>query len=361
MATLTEKVAQMFLVGVSGSTISGEEKSIIEGYPFGGFILFNHNCCAPAQILGLCRDLWCAAGNHPPVIAIDQEGGRVHRLPEPFTHYPAAACIGKQNKVELAYEAGKATAEELALVGINLNFAPVLDVHSNPRNPIIGDRAFAANPADVVRFSGPWIKGLRDGGIIPCGKHFPGHGDTDKDSHLDLPVVHRSLAELRKIELSPFRCACSNGIEALMTAHVLYSALDPLLPATLSHKIVTGLLRQELSYDGVVFSDDMEMKAITSHTSDEEAISLGVAAGIDVMLYCHELPRAVGAFEFLRALAERDEAVRTQVENSYRRITNLKRRYLKTFTGVEDAELNRQLARSNHRRIADAIQPGFRR
>jgi beta-N-acetylhexosaminidase len=356
MATLREKIAQMFLVGVGGNHLTGAERSIIANHPFGGFILFSRNCCAPAQILDLCRDLWNATGNHPPFIAIDQEGGRVHRLPEPFTHYPAAACIGKQNNVELAYGAGKATAEELALVGINLNFAPVLDVNSNPRNPIIGDRAFAADPAEVVRFSGPWIKGLRDGGIIPCGKHFPGHGDTDKDSHLDLPVVHRSLEELRSVELPPFRSACSNGIEALMTAHVLYSTLDPLLPATLSHKIVTGLLRQELSYDGVVFSDDMEMKAITGHASDEEAVALCVSAGIDVMLYCHELPRAVGVFEFLVALAERDEAVRAQVENSYRRITNLKRRYLTKFTGVEDEELTRQLARSNHRRIADTIQ-----
>ncbi len=356
MLTLREKIAQMFLVGVSGKELTGEEKLIIERYPFGGFILFSHNCCAPAQILGLCRDLWEAAENHSPFIAIDQEGGRVHRLPEPFTHYPAAACIGKQNSVKLAYRAGKATAEELALVGINLNFAPVLDVHSNPRNPIIGDRAFAANPADVVRFSEPWIKGLRDGGVIPCGKHFPGHGDTDKDSHLDLPVVHRSLEELRTVELPPFLSACRNGIESLMTAHVLYRALDPMLPATLSHSVVTGLLRQDVSYDGVVFSDDMEMKAITGNTRDEEAVALCVRAGIDVMLYCHELPRAIGAFEFLCALAGRDDAVRAHVETSYRRITSLKQHYLTRFTGVEENELSRQLNQSNHRRIVDAIQ-----
>jgi beta-N-acetylhexosaminidase len=356
MLTLREKIAQMFLVGVHGLELTGEEKLILERYPFAGFILFSRNCGTPAQILGLCRDLWEAAGGHPPFIAIDQEGGRVHRLPQPFTHYPAAACIAKQNSAELAYRAGKATAEELALVGINLNFAPVLDVDSNPGNPIIGDRAFAADPDEVVRFSAPWIKGLREGGIIPCGKHFPGHGDTDKDSHLDLPVVHRSAEELRRVELPPFLSACRNGIESLMTAHVLYPALDPLLPATLSHSVVTELLRQELNYAGVVFSDDLEMKAIAANYTNEETVALCVQAGIDVMLYCHELPRAIGAFEFLCALAERDDAVRAQVETSYRRITDLKQRYLTKFTGVEEKELSRQLKQSNHRWIVAAIQ-----
>ena len=356
MPTLREKIAQMFLVGVGGPELTREERIAIEHYRFGGFILFGHNCCVPAQILSLCRALRETGRTHPPFIAIDQEGGKVHRLPAPFTHFPPAARIGATDKPNLAYKAARATAEELAAVGINLDFAPVLDVSSNPKNPIIGDRSFASDPQKVIAFSERWIQGLRDGGIIPCGKHFPGHGDTDKDSHFDLPVVGRSLEELKKVELPPFVSACHHGIESLMTAHVVYRALDPDLPATLSCNIVTGLLRDELHYNGVVFGDDMEMKAISGHYGEKEAIALCARAGIDVMLFCHELPKALRAFEFLYSEVEREPRLRTQVENSYRRITKLKQGFLKRFTGVADRELEKRLAGSKHRRIVEEIQ-----
>jgi beta-N-acetylhexosaminidase len=356
MPTLREKIAQLFLVGVSGPELTREERIAIEHYGFGGFILFDHNCCVPAQILSLCRALWETGHNHPPFIAIDQEGGRVHRLPVPFTHFPPAARIGATDNPNFAYQAARATAEELAAVGINFDFAPVLDVNSNPKNPVIGDRSFGSDPKEVIAFSERWIQGLRDGGIIPCGKHFPGHGDTDKDSHLDLPVVDRSLEELTKVELPPFISACHDGIESLMTAHVVYRALDPELPATLSSNIVTGLLRDKLHYNGVVFGDDMEMKAISSHYGEEEAIALCARAGIDVMLFCHELPKALRAFEFLCSEVEREPQLRTQVENSYRRISKLKQGFLKRFTGIDDRELGKRLARPKHRRIVEEIQ-----
>ena len=356
MPTLREKIAQMFLVGVGAQELTGEERMAMEHYSFGGFILFGHNCCDPAQILSLTRALWDTGKGLPPFIAIDQEGGRVHRLPKPFTHFPSAARLGETGNAKLAYRAARATAEELAAVGINLDFAPVLDVNSNPKNPVIGDRSFAPDPQKVIGFGEQWIHGLRHGGIIPCGKHFPGHGDTDKDSHLDLPLVDRSLDELRKVELPPFVNACGNGIESLMTAHVIYRALDPQLPATLSHNIVTGLLREELNYHGVVFSDDMEMKAISDHYGEEETVALCVRAGIDVMLFCHELPRAIHASDFLCSEFEKDPTVRSQVENSYSRITKLKRGLLKGFTGVRDDQLEKRLARMNHQRIVDEIQ-----
>jgi beta-N-acetylhexosaminidase len=356
MATPKEKLGQMFIVGLQGESLAREEKLIIEKYRFGGFILFSHNCCEPAQVLSLCQTLWGTGKGLPPFIAIDQEGGRVHRLPKPFTHFPPAARIGETGDAKLAYRTARATAEELAMVGINLDFAPVLDVNSNPKNPVIGNRSFGSDPATVITLGERWIQGLRDGGIIPCGKHFPGHGDTNKDSHIDLPVVDRSLEELRQIELPPFVNACRNGIESLMTAHVLYRALDPKLPATLSPRIVTGLLRQELDYHGVVFGDDMEMKAISDHYREAEAVALCVRAGIDVMLFCHELPRAVRAFDFLYSEFEKDATVRAQVENSYNRITKLKQGFLKGFTGVKADQLEKRLARLNHQRIVDAIQ-----
>ena len=356
MSALREKIGQMLMVGIHGESLTRAERSLIERYPFGGFILFSHNCCEAGQVLSLCQALWDTGSEFRPFIAIDQEGGRVHRLPKPFTHFPAMGNLGQRDNPGLAYLVGRATATELALVGINLNFAPVLDVNSNPKNPIIGDRSFGADATKVIRLSEKWIQGLREGGIIPCGKHFPGHGDTDKDSHVDLPVVDRALQELEAIELPPFVHACRNRIESLMTAHVLYRALDPKLPATLSYRILTGLLRRQVGYDGVVFSDDMEMKAIGDRYAAEEVVALSVRAGIDVILYGHELNQAVRAFEFLYAEAERFPAVRAQVESSFRRITRLKEKYLNKFIGVEPKEVVAQLIRLDHQRIIEEIQ-----
>ena len=355
MNELRQKIGQMFMVGLVGGALKPEELAILGDSPFGGFILFKHNCSSPEQIRALCDSLWKTAKDLPPLIAIDQEGGQAQRLPKPFTHFPAAKFIGDKNDPILAYQVGRAAAAELAIVGINLNFAPVLDVNSNPRNPIIGDRSFASDPQQVIKFSEPWIQGTRDAGIIPCGKHFPGHGDTDKDSHLDLPSVPRPLEQLRAVELPPFAQACRNRIESLMTAHVLYPALDAHLPATLSAKIVTGLLREELRYDGVVFSDAMEMKAISDNYGDKEAATLGIRAGVDVLLYCHRMSSVMRAFDFLCNVAEKDPAIRDRVENSYLRILRLKRRYLKSFSGVPENEVVETLSRLDHKRITEQV------
>jgi len=352
---LREKIAQMFIVGCRGESLETDERWTFEGYSFGGFILFRDNCRSPEQIASLCRELWDTTEAPRPFIAIDQEGGQVHRLPPPFTHFPAAAQIGARADAELAYRCGRAAAVELALVGINLNFAPVLDVNSNPSNPIIGDRAFGTAPAKVIEMSSAWIDGLRDGGIIPCGKHFPGHGDTAVDSHLALPAVEKSLDQLKAVELPPFAHTCKNGVEALMTAHVRHSALDPNLPATLSEPIITGLLRHQMGYDGVVFSDDLEMKAVSDHFTAEEAAARAVLAGVDVLLFCHELAKAAAVCEFLCSEAEREPILRARIEESYQRILKLKERYLKSFTALPGAEIAARLKIFNHERLIAEI------
>jgi beta-N-acetylhexosaminidase len=352
MKTLREKVGQMFLVGCQRESLTRDEQLIFAEYQFGGFILFKRNCAEPAEMVQLSRNLWDSANAEmPPFIAIDQEGGNVHRLPAPFTHFPAAARIGGKDNPELARRLGRAAAEELKLVGINLNFAPVLDVDSNPANPVIGDRAFGSDPKQVIEIGSSWAQGLRDGGIIPCGKHFPGHGDTETDSHVELPIVKKTLDELKTIELPPFAHACRTRIESLMTAHVLYPALDAKFPATLSEPIVTGLLRHQFGYDGVVFSDDMEMKAIGDNYGVEEAAALALRAGVDVVLFCHEVEKAIQAFEFLYNEAERDPVLRARVEESHRRITELKRRYLKNFTGVAENEIVARLNNLDHQQF----------
>jgi len=355
MATLREKIGQMFMVGLGGEELTQEEKHLLIDYPFGGFILFKHNLREPKQILSLCRVLWESKKALSPFIAIDQEGGRVHRLPASFTHFPPAAAVGRTGKSDLALRVGEATARELSAVGINLNFAPVLDVNSNPKNPVIGDRSLSSDPSEVTRLGGSIIQGLRGGGVIPCAKHFPGHGDTFQDSHIELPVVKKERALLESVELPPFVHACRNGVETLMTAHVLYPALDASAPATLSRRILADLLRGELAYDGVVFGDDLEMQAISNNYPLEEAVTLTVNAGVDVLMFCHETANSVAAFDFLRKQAEKSEQMKTRVEESYQRIKKLKQRYLRSFAGVGENLLTEHIGITTHQKLAEEI------
>jgi beta-N-acetylhexosaminidase len=349
------KVGQMLMVGIGGYELTTAELKICQSHDFGGFVLFSRNCCEPTQIHSLCRSLSKTTGKNLPFIAIDQEGGRVHRLPSPFTHFPPAALVGKTASPDLAFRVGRAVAAELTLLGINLNFAPVLDVNSNAENPIIGDRSFGATPDRVAAMALAWSQGLSSSGIIPCGKHFPGHGNTDTDSHLHLPLVAKSLAELHAVELKPFLHACRSRIEALMTAHVVFPALDEQLPATLSSRIVTGFLRQELGYEGVVFSDDMEMKAITGNFNVEEAALSSVRAGIDVLLYCHDLSKAVSIFELLCREARQDSQLRARIDESCVRISKLKMRCLRQHRSLPDNELLEQLIALDHRKLIDEV------
>ena len=355
MPPAKEKIGQMFMVSLRGEEIAEEEKRLLKDYPFGGFILFSHNLKEPKQIHSLCRTVWETSKQVPPFIAIDQEGGRVHRLPAPFTRFPSAYALGRTRNPDLAYRFGLATAQELAAVGINLNFAPVLDVHSNPDNPVIGDRSLGSDPSQVARLGWAITQGLRDGGIIPCGKHFPGHGDTAQDSHLQLPVVEKGRESLNAVELPPFIFACRNQIESLMTAHVLYPRLDPAYPATLSHSIIGGLLRGELGYEGVVFGDDLEMAAISQNYSLAEAISRAVHAGVDVLLFCHQRESAVEALDFLYQQAEKNAQTKARIEESYQRIKRLKQRYLKSFKGMGEDPLTERIGITSHQKLAEEI------
>jgi beta-N-acetylhexosaminidase len=353
---LKQKIGQIIMIGLQREELTQEDSHLLRDYPFGGFILFNHNLKEPKQILSLCRSLWQCRTESPPFIAIDQEGGRVHRLLPPFTHFPPPAHLGLTRNSELAYRAGVTTARELSAVGINLNFAPVLDVRSNPNNPVIGDRALSHDPGEVTRLGWSIIRGLRDGGVIPCAKHFPGHGDTSKDSHLELPIVNKDVSELKGVELPPFIHACRNQVESLMTAHVRYPAVDSKYPATLSQAIVTNLLRMEIGYEGVVFGDDMEMKAITENYSLEDAVTLSFRAGVDMIMFCHQKEAAVKAFEVLHREAEKKEKTRARVDQSCKRIEKLKQRYLKSFTGGREEELTNLIGLPEDRKIIDQIQ-----
>jgi beta-N-acetylhexosaminidase len=292
-AELRQLIGRVLMVGIPGPALDDETRWVLERLAVGGVILFRRNIGTLEQLVALIEALHRLPSR--PLVAIDHEGGRVLRLSEPFTKFPPMAVVGATCNAELAHRVGEAMGVELSAVGFDLNFAPVLDVHSNPRNPVIGDRAFSSDPVWVATMGIALMEGLRDGGVIACGKHFPGHGDTEADSHLAMPVVRRDRAGLDAIELVPFRAAIGAGISLLMTAHVLYPALDAERPATLSPAILGDLLRAELGFSGVIASDDLEMRAISGHHEIGDAAVQTLTAGADLLLLCADLANAESA------------------------------------------------------------------
>lgn len=287
---LRRMIGRVLMVGVPGPELDETTRSTLTRLHAGGVILFRRNVGDPGRLATLCRELHELPAH--PLIGIDHEGGRVLRVGPPFTAFPPMALVGATDDGELARSVGRAMATELATVGIDLNFAPVLDVNSNPANPVIGDRAFSDDPDVVARMGIALMHGLQEGGVLACGKHFPGHGATDRDSHRELPVVRRDRSTLERVELLPFRAAIAAGIPLLMSAHVLYPALDPERPATLSPKILQGLLRTQMGFHGVVVSDDLEMRAISDRHDAGEAAVQTLAAGADLLLVCSDLGKA---------------------------------------------------------------------
>lgn len=304
MATLP--LEQLFVVGFSGHDLPVEAQDLLR-QGVGGAILFARNIASVAQVVDLNTQIFqCVGTERPALVAVDQEGGRVARLRGLATDLPPMRHIGRAQTIQpdLCFRLGAMMGRELVSLGFHWNFAPVLDVDTNPQNPVIGERSFATTPAEVITAAIPFMQGLQASGIGACGKHFPGHGDTDTDSHLDLPRLPHTLERLRSVELSPFAAAAQAKISSIMTAHVLFPALDPVYPATLSQPILQGLLRDELGYDGVVVSDDLEMKAVADRYSIEEMVERGLNAGVDVFLICHHLDKAAEAIACAHRLVD---------------------------------------------------------
>lgn len=324
MNALRTRVARLFFAGIPGPALDDATRRLHTELPFGGVTLFRQNAAAPPAMRELIRTIHDLDARLPPLVAIDHEGGRVHRLSPPFTHFPAAANVAVHGTRAVAAVA-TAMARELAAIGIDLTFAPVLDVHSNPANPVIGDRAYASDPERAAMLALAAFRATRAVGLLTCGKHVPGHGDTATDSHLELPIVGKSRRELARTELVPFRHAIAARIPMLMTAHVVYRALDAERPATLSPAILTGLLRRRLGFRGVICSDDLEMRAIADHYGPGEAAVLSLAAGADLLLYCHrqdDLRAAVDAVE--RAVID-GRLPRRRLDEAHRRVVALTR------------------------------------
>jgi beta-N-acetylhexosaminidase len=264
----------------------------------------------------------------PLVIATDQEGGRVARFgAPPFTPMPPARVVGRAGDLELARRGAWATARELAAVGVNWDFAPVADIDSNSANPVIGDRAFAADAETVGNFVTAQVRGYAAGGVLACAKHFPGHGDTSVDSHFDLPTLPFDLESMDRRELLPFRAAIAADCPTIMTAHICFPAVDPTgVPATLSRPILTGLLRERLGFTGLVVTDCREMRAVADGWGTARAAVLAACAGADMLLICHSLVRQREAKAALLAAARSGELPVARIDGAVERILRAKRR-----------------------------------
>jgi beta-N-acetylhexosaminidase len=355
-ASIRREIGQLLIGSLPGLTITPELRSLAREFQLGGVILFARNVEAPEQVAELSRDVQTLAREVPLWVSVDQEGGRVARLKAPFTEWPPMAVLGRSGDEKLAARFARALAAELRAVGVTLDYAPVLDIHTNPKNPVIGDRALADDADMVARLGVAIIKGLQEHDVAACGKHFPGHGDTSVDSHVDLPLVEHPPDRLRRVEFVPFRAAIAADVAFMMTAHVLVPSLDEQHPATLSRRIVGELLRDELDFKGVIFSDDLEMKAIAGRYTIRDAAVQAIAAGCDGLLVCSGNAEAHGAvIEALVHAVEDGRLPRTRVEDALARHRRAKERFLATPASASRAPLRAVIGADEHRRVADEM------
>ncbi|MDY6969074.1 MAG: beta-N-acetylhexosaminidase [Spirochaetota bacterium] len=286
--TLKQKIGQMLIVGVPGNEISDMSKSIIEKYLPGGIILYGYNIKDEDKLkyfIYYMQQLSLHSSKIPLFMSIDQEGGRVKRITEGITQFPGNMAFGIVNDTELTYNAARILGIQLRLIGVNMNLAPVLDVNNNPSNPVINTRSFGSLQSVVSRMGAAYIRGLQESDCIAVGKHFPGHGDTDKDSHHTLPHIDYDINRLKQVEFPPFVNAIKNKVGGIMTAHISYpKILNNNLPATISKKFIKNILREEMKFNGLIISDDIEMKAISRLMSIGDAAVKTITAGVDIVL-----------------------------------------------------------------------------
>lgn len=327
--TLEQKVGQMIIAGFPGTTLTPEVAAMMQQCHMGGVMLGEANIESPRQVAALTAELQRLSLSDvslPLFICIDQEGGAIRRLGSPATVMPSSMALGATRSIADVEACAMATARELWAVGINVNFAPVLDVNSEPANPVINIRSFGDSPTLVAEMGVAAVKAFRNGGIAATAKHFPGHGDAKIDSHLDLPVILRSLELLRSVDLLPFREAIANGVDMMMSAHAVYPTLTTTtMPATISREILSDLLRHQMGFDGLIITDALVMKAIADRYTLSEAAVLSVQAGADVVLTLGTLEEQAGVFADLLEAVRQGHISEADVDASVARILAVKR------------------------------------
>ena len=345
--TIDEKIGQLLIVGVDGYNIDEKTIKMIQKYHIGGFILFNRNIQDANQTISLINSLkeTNESNDIPLFISLDEEGGRVTRLPHEFIKTPSSKKIGKKDDEIFTYEIGKTIGRNVKSLGFNLDFAPVLDIFSNPNNTVIGDRAFGTNPKIVWKHGIQLMNGIKSENIIPVIKHFPGHGDTTVDSHEDLPFIDKNLGQIENFELIPFKKAIEKGAEVIMVSHIMLPNIDEANPATLSEKIINNILREELGFDGVIITDDMTMGAIVKNYDIGDASVKSLKAGSDIILVCHDYENYIKVINAIKDAVDNGEISLDCINQKVYRILKLKEKYNiedRRIDSIDVEELNKE-------------------
>jgi len=355
---LDPSIGQLFMVDFTGHTPAPDVIQLIERDGIGGVILFAKNIASARQVATLTnalQEIASQAGRPPLLVSADQEGGSVVRLPQEATHFPSAMAFGAAASEALAASAAGVTARELRAVGIQMNMAPDLDVNSNPANPVIGVRSFGEDPRRTARLGIAVIRAMQASGVLATAKHFPGHGDTSTDSHLELPVVSHPRAHLDRIELPPFAAAVRAGVGAVMTAHVVYPALDPERPATLSPTILR-MLREQLGFAGLIVTDSMAMRAITDREAPGEAAVQAILAGVDIVLACGPAEAQREAIDAVRHAVAAGRISAPRIEQAAARVAAAKCRLTLTENArVRLDDLDATVGIPAHRDVAEHV------
>ena len=348
--TLEEKIGQMVIIGLDGYTMDDNTRKMIGDDRVGGFILFGENVKSSDQLLALVNSLKSTNSKNklPLFISVDQEGGRVNRMPAEFKNFPANQTIGKVNNGDFSYEIGSILGEEIKALGFNMDFAPVLDINSNPKNLVIGDRSFGTNAEVVSNLGIKTMKGIQTSGVIPVVKHFPGHGDTSVDSHIGLPSVDNDMNRLKSFELVPFNDAIKNGADAVMVAHIVLNKIDSQNPASLSKTIITDILRTQLNFNGLVITDDMTMGAIVKNYTISNAAIKSVNAGSDIVLVCHGHDNEVAVIDALKKAVEEGTIPEERINESIYRILKLKYKYKLTDSTLNSIDVGKINSKINN-------------
>ena len=360
---LRRQIGQLLVFGFDGTVVPEEMKDLIRTHYLGNVILFTRNVSSIAQLQELNADLqrlaYESGHSWPLTISADQENGIVRRMPKEIPGLPGNMALGATENPENARRSGELTARILLSLGVNFNLAPVLDVNNNPQNPVIGVRSFSDVPEMVASFGRALIEGLQSQGVIACGKHFPGHGDTNVDSHLDLPTIPHDKARLKRVELVPFETAIEAGVDVLMTAHVVFPAVEPTgIPATLSRRVLTDLLRQQLGFAGVITTDCLEMNAISETIGTPKGAVEALKAGADLVMVSHRLDRQRATIEAIVAAVQSGDLSEDRINDAFQRVVALKERRLRTapasnVPSEEAGELQLQLSKAALTRLTN--------
>jgi beta-N-acetylhexosaminidase len=326
------EVGQLFITGISGLALTEDEKKFLQESNIGGVILFSHNYSDPAQLAELINEIQTLRDEYPLFISVDQEGGRVKRFKTHFTQFPSMYEVGKKESPKLTFEVHRVLAEELSSCGVNLNFSPCCDVWSNVNNKVIGDRAFSRTVKGVEKHVSAAIRGLHTGNVLSCAKHFPGHGNTTKDSHFDLPFVKKTMDELKAEELVPFNKASKSRSEFIMMAHLVVDAIDKENPCTLSTKAYE-FLRSELRYKKIIITDDMEMKAISDNYSYADAAVLALSSGADILIY-RTSEKAMEAYAGVMLAVKEQRIKKADLDTKIKRVFDCKKRFFKEYKQI---------------------------